>query len=340
MSSIILGIETSCDETSAAVVEDGKRVLSNVVSSQIEFHQKYGGVVPEVASRRHLEAVLPVIDEALSDAGLTNKDLSAIAVTVGPGLIGALLIGLAAAKALCYAWSLPLIGVNHLEAHIYANFLEDPDLKPPVVCLVVSGGHTVLAFIDEDSGIHVLGETLDDAAGEAFDKIARFLGLGYPGGPAIDALAKEGDPAAIQFPRAMMDRTTYDFSLSGLKTAVINYVNKAKKEGREIDLPDIAASFQAAVIDVQIAKILRAADEYHVKTVMLAGGVAANTALRDRLTVAAKKKSIAVRYPSMLLCTDNAAMIAGLAYRYLMEGKTLSFDTNADANLRLKDVHS
>lgn len=332
---MVLGIETSCDETSAAVVVDGRQVLSNVVSSQAELHKKFGGVVPEIASRRHLELINPVIKESLILAGTDLSQITAIAVTIGPGLVGALLTGLASAKALKYVLSVPLFGVNHLEAHIYANFIEYPDLSPPLICLVVSGGHTVLVFIDDDFSIEVLGQTLDDAAGEAFDKISRFLDLGYPGGPAIDSLAKEGDPEAIQFPRAMIDRKSYDFSLSGLKTAVINYVTESNENGVTINVPDVAASFQAAIVDVQVDKLLRAAREKQCNTILLAGGVAANSSLRIDLAQQAAKTGIKVLYPSTALCTDNAAMIAGLAYKHYQDGKTLGLDANVDARLAI-----
>ncbi len=331
----ILGIETSCDETSAAVVVDGRQVLANVVSSQAELHKKFGGVVPEIASRRHLELINPVIKESLILAGTDLSQITAIAVTIGPGLVGALLIGLASAKALKYVLNVPLLGVNHLEAHIYANFIEYPDLSPPLICLVVSGGHTVLVFIDDDFSIEVLGQTLDDAAGEAFDKISRFLDLGYPGGPAIDSLAKEGDSEAIQFPRAMIDRKSYDFSLSGLKTAVINYVTESNENGVTINVPDVAASFQAAIVDVQVDKLLRAAREKQCNTILLAGGVASNSSLRINLAQQAAKTCIKVLYPSTALCTDNAAMIAGLAYKHYQDGKTLGLDANVDARLAI-----
>lgn len=331
----ILGIETSCDETAAAVVEDGTRILSNVIASQTEFHEKYGGVVPEIASRKHLELLNPVIDESLRVAALKLDDIGAVAVTVGPGLVGALLIGLAAAKALSYVLEIPLIGVNHLEAHLHAGFLEHPEVEPPLVSLIVSGGHTILAFVDENETIEVLGSTLDDAAGEAFDKIARFLDLGYPGGPIIDELAKQGDESAIRFPRAMMDRKNYDFSLSGLKTAVINYVKAEKKAGRNPDVKDIAAGFQAAMIDVQVEKTLAAARDKGVDTILLAGGVASNSSLRDKMTAKASETGINVLYPSPDLCTDNGAMIASLAFSYIDAGKTLGLDANVNENLFL-----
>ncbi len=332
---LILGIETSCDETSVSVVEDGARVLSNVISSQVEFHRPYGGVVPEVASRKHLELINPVIEEALTEARVGFKDIGAVAVTIGPGLVGALLVGLAAAKAVAYTLDVPLIGVNHLEAHIGANFLNDPALRPPLVALLVSGGHTILAVMDESRGLTTLGETLDDAAGEAYDKIARFLGLEYPGGPEIDRLAALGDANTVILPRAMIDRDDYDFSLSGLKTAVVNYVSKLEKQGIKVPLNDVAAGFQAAVIDVQIAKTMRAAEEYRVKNIVLAGGVAANAGLRAALKDAADGKGLKLSVPTVELCTDNAAMIASLGYEYLKEGKTIDMTANSDANLPL-----
>lgn len=332
---LILGIETSCDETAAAVVSGGKRILSNVVASQTEFHEKYGGVVPEIASRKHLELINPVVKESLERARLGYKDLAGIAVTIGPGLVGALLVGLAAAKVLSYVFNLPLIGVNHLEAHIYANFLEHSHLRPPLVALVVSGGHTSLVLMKEDYSLEVLGETLDDAAGEAFDKIARFLELGYPGGPVIDELSRKGNAEAIFFPRAMMDQKTYDFSLSGLKTAVLNYVNRVRQDNREVCVEDIVASFQAAIVDVQVEKVLRAARERKVDRIVLAGGVAANTLLREKLTKEAEKVKARVYCPPFYLCTDNAAMIAVLGYYRFQKGEGIGLDANVDANLKL-----
>jgi N6-L-threonylcarbamoyladenine synthase len=332
---LILGIETSCDETAASVVANGKKILSNVVASQTQFHDKYGGVVPEIASRKHLELINPVINEVLERANIDFSDLSAIAVTIGPGLVGALLVGMAAAKALSYALSLPLVGINHLEAHIYANFLEHPRIKPPLVALVVSGGHTTLAYMREDWTFEVLGETLDDAAGEAFDKIARFLGLGYPGGPVIDELSRKGNPEAIPFPRAMIGSPSYDFSLSGLKTSVLNYVSNLQRERRKIPVADLVASFQAAIVDVQVAKLLRAARERKVGKILLAGGVAANTALRRKLAGEARKLRFRLYSPSPYLCTDNAAMIACVGYYHLRAGKTIGLGANVDANLKL-----
>jgi len=331
----MLGIETSCDETSTAVVARGGEVRSLVISSQARLHSKYGGVVPEVAGRAHLEALLPALREALSQAGIGYRDLKGVAVTRGPGLVGSLLVGLTAAKALCFALELPLLAVNHLEAHIYANFLHFPGLKPPLLCFVVSGGHTLLVHMTGHRRYRVLGETLDDAAGEAYDKIARFLGLGYPGGPEIDRLSEEGNPEAIPFPRALMHDGTYDFSLSGLKTAVINYVRKERAEGREISVKDVAASFQAAVVDVQVFKLVRAVEETGVKKVALAGGVAANRYLRSRLREALGEKGAELYYPPLPLCADNAAMVAYLGWRMLEEGDVAPLDVDAAASLPL-----
>jgi len=334
-SALILGIETSCDETAAAVVADGNKILSNIVSSQVDLHAKYGGVVPEIAARRHLELINPVISEALEEAGLSLEDLTAIAVTIGPGLVGALLVGLATAKALALASDLPLIGVNHLEAHIYANFLEHPSLAPPFVSLIVSGGHTCLVYVADYGRYEMLGETLDDAAGEAFDKVAGFLELGYPGGPIIDELAKQGNPQAIAFPRAVLLSKGYNFSLSGLKTAVLNYVTRQKKAGKALSIPDICASFQEAIIDVQVYKTFRAAQEKAVKKVVLAGGVVANSRLRERFTEEAEKQKIDLFYPSPLLCTDNAAMVACAGYYRWQRGERLFLEADVDANARL-----
>ncbi len=332
---IILGIETSCDETSAAVVRGGRKINSMIVSSQAELHARYGGVVPEIASRAHLETVLPAIQEALCEAGVGYGDLDGVAVTRGPGLIGALLVGLTTAKALSFSLSIPLLAVNHLEAHIYANFLHTPTLEPPLIAFVVSGGHTLLVHMPEHRRYEVLGETLDDAAGEAYDKIARFLGLGYPGGPVIDSISRNGDPNAVPFPRAIMHDGTYNFSLSGLKTAVINYVKKLEKGGEEVSTEDIAASFQAAVVEVQVHKITRAAREKGVSKIVLAGGVAANRYLRDKLQEALAGKGIELYYPPALLCADNAAMVAALGCRMLREGDISPLDVDAAAILPL-----
>lgn len=333
---IILGIETSCDETSAAVLRGERDVRSLIISSQADLHARYGGVVPEIAGRAHLEALLPAVWEALSGAGVGYGDLDGVAVTRGPGLIGALLVGITAAKALSFALDVPLLAVNHLEAHIYANFLHFPDLKPPLVAFVVSGGHTLLVHMPAHRCYQVLGETLDDAAGEAYDKIARFLGLGYPGGPVIDRLSRSADPCAVPFPRALMHDGTYNFSLSGLKTAVINYVRKLEASGEPVPTEDIAASFQAAVVDVQVHKITRAARETGVGKVILAGGVAANRYLREKLEEALEGKGIELFYPPLELCADNAAMVAALGWRMLRDGDTSSLDVDASAILPLK----
>jgi len=331
---IILGIETSCDETGAAVCVGGK-VVSNVVASQVELHRRYGGVVPELASRAHLEQLLPVIDEALAQAHLSYEDLHGIAVTQGPGLIGALITGVAGAKALSLCLEIPLIAVNHLEAHIFANFIEFPDLAPPLLVFLVSGGHTLLVHMAAPGVYEVLGGTVDDAAGEAFDKVARYLGLGYPGGPAIQAAAASGDPEAVRFPRAMIDDGTYNFSFSGLKTAVINRVNRLQRQGAAVNPADIAASFQAAAVDVQVHKITRAARELGVKYVALAGGVAANEDLRERLAAALAGEGRQLFYPGLWLCTDNAAMVAYLGNRKFLRGETALLDLDANARLRL-----
>jgi tRNA N6-adenosine threonylcarbamoyltransferase len=332
---IILGIETSCDETSTAVLRGEREISSMIVSSQAELHSRYGGVVPEIASRAHLETLLPAVHEALSGAGVSYGDLDGVAVTRGPGLIGALLVGLTTAKALAFALSIPLLAVSHLEAHIYANFLHFPSLEPPLIAFVVSGGHTLLVYMPEHRRYEVLGETLDDAAGEAYDKIARFLGLGYPGGPVIDRLSRSGDPHAVPFPRALMHDGTYNFSLSGLKTAVINYVKKLQESGGEVPIDDIAASFQAAVVEVQVHKITRAAREKEVGRIVLAGGVAANRYLRERLQEALAGKGIELYYPPLRLCADNAAMVAALGYRMLRKGDVSPLDVDAAATLPL-----
>lgn len=332
---LVLGIETSCDETAASVVADGTRVISDVVASQVEFHRRFGGVVPEIASRKHLELVNAVVEQAMGEAGLALADLAAIAVTEGPGLVGALLVGMATAKGLGWVADLDVVGVNHIEAHIYANFMEHPDLAPPFVCLVVSGGHTSLVYVPSLGRYEIMGSTLDDAAGEAYDKIAAFLGLGYPGGPAIDALSDQGDAEAIRFPRAMIATPDYDFSLSGLKTAVLNYVKKERAAGRQISVPDVAAGFQAATVDVQVHKLIRAAKEKGVAAVALSGGVACNTRLRRQLAAEAEGQGLRLYYPSPRLCTDNATMIAGLGFHKWKEGRFLDLDAQPDPNLTL-----
>ncbi len=332
---LVLAIESSCDETAASVMRGGTEILSSIVATQVDFHSRFGGVVPEIASRKHTEAIVGVIDEAIERAGVGFGELDALAVTYGPGLIGALVVGVAYAKGLSLGTGLPLVGVNHLEGHIFASKLADPDLKTPLIALVVSGGHTSLVHVPVWGEYHTLGSTLDDAAGEAFDKVAKLLGLGYPGGPAISRLAEEGDAAAIPFPRAMLHSGDYDFSLSGLKTAVITYVRREQAAGRPLDLPNIAASFQAAVIDVQVAKALRAAEEHGVRHFCLGGGVAANAALREALRTALAVRGIRLSVPPLSLCTDNAAMIATAAHFRLLRGGFLGLDAEATASLPL-----
>jgi N6-L-threonylcarbamoyladenine synthase len=332
--SVVLGIETSCDETAAAVVVDGRKVLSSVVSSQIDLHARFGGVVPEIASRAHVELLTPVIAEAMLSAGTEPGDLDGIAATVGPGLVGALLVGVSTAKALALVWDVPFIAVNHLEAHLHAAFLEEPDLQFPAVVLLVSGGHTMLVHWEDDGRYRLLGETLDDAAGEAFDKVARYLGLGYPGGPAIDMLAMEGDAGAIPFPRAMLDSASYDFSFSGLKTAVVNYVRKHP----DAVTADVAASFQEAVVDVLVEKARRAAREVGARSLGLGGGVAANSQLRERILSVCVEDGLQAYVPSRAMCTDNAAMVAAAGwYRLTVDGPS-PLDLGAEPNLRLPVV--
>jgi N6-L-threonylcarbamoyladenine synthase len=326
----ILGIETSCDETAAAVVADGRRVLSSVVSSQIELHAQYGGVVPEVASRAHVELINPVIADALGEAGLELADIGAVAACHGPGLAGALLVGVSAAKSLALVWDVPFVGVNHLEAHVYASFLEEPDLELPIVVLLVSGGHTMLVLMEGHGRYRLLGQTVDDAAGEAFDKVARYLGLGYPGGPAIDRLAMEGDPSAIRFPRAMLD-DSYDFSFSGLKTAVVNHVRKHP----DVSTADVCASFQEAVVDVLVQKAGRAATAHGAKGLCLGGGVAANSLLRERFLDTCTAAGVHGFLPSRAMCTDNAAMVAAAAWWQLEREGPTPLDVGADPNLTL-----
>lgn len=334
---LVLAIETSCDETAAAVVKNGLEVLSNIVASQIEWHRKYGGVVPEIASRKHLEFINPVIEEALSKAGVSFADIDVIAATYGPGLVGGLLVGLSAAKALAYALDMPFIGINHITGHIYANFISNRDIKPPVICLTISGGHTDLLYFEELGSYRILGRTRDDAAGEAFDKTARVLGIGYPGGPAIEKVSKSGDPAAIDFPRPFINKDSYDFSFSGLKTAVINYIHNKKQKGEEIKTANIAASFQQAVIDILIAKVLKAVDNFPVNSVILSGGVAANKVLRKQLKAELDKHNLTLYTPELKLCTDNAAMIGSVAYYQFKKGNYSPLTLNAVANLKLGD---
>ena len=332
---LILGIESSCDETAASVVKNGRTVLSNVISSQIELHKLYGGVVPEIASRKHIEKINQVIREALEKAGVTLDDLDAVAVTYGPGLVGALLVGVAEAKAISYARNLPLVGVHHIEGHISANYIEHPKLEPPFACLVVSGGHTHLVVVRDYGKYEILGKTRDDAAGEAFDKVARAIGLGYPGGPKIDKLAKKGNPAAIPFPKAYVAASPYDFSFSGLKSAVLNYLNGCKMKNQPIIEEDVAASFQKAVIDVLVEHSMRAIDEYGFDKFAIAGGVASNSALREAMAAACREKSVAFYHPSPIFCTDNAAMIGVAGYYEYMAGTRHGLDLNAVPNLKL-----
>lgn len=335
MDTYILGIESSCDETAAAVVKNGREVLSNVINTQIDLHKKYGGVVPEIASRKHIENIDAVIDEALKEADMSLADIDAVAVTYGPGLVGALLVGVSSAKAIAYAAEKPLVPVHHIRGHISANFIAHPDLKPPFVCLVASGGHSHIVNVKDYTEFEILGRTRDDAAGEAFDKIARVLGLGYPGGPLIDKLAAEGNPDAVQFPRVRMDKDSLDFSFSGVKTAVINYLHKAEQRGEDINKADIAASFQNAVTDVLCEHTLEGALKNNAKTVAIAGGVAANTQLREKMTAVCGKHGIEVVYPPPVLCTDNAAMIACAGYFAYKNGDRAGLDLNAVPNLPL-----
>lgn len=332
---LILGIESSCDETAAAVVKNGREVLSNVINTQIALHKKFGGVVPEVASRRHIETIDAVIDEALSEANITFNDIDAIAVTYGPGLVGALLVGVSTAKALAFALGKPLVAVHHIKGHIMANFVSHKNLEPPFICLVASGGHSHIVAVEDYTKLEIMGRTRDDAAGEAFDKIARVLGLGYPGGPLIDKLAKEGNPAAVQFPRVRMDKDSLDFSFSGVKTAVINYLHKLEQNGEEYNKADIAASFQNAVTDVLCEHTLEAALRRGSKTIALAGGVASNSALREKMTRTAEKQGINVVYPEPVLCTDNAVMIACAGYYEYQENNFADMTLNAVPSLQL-----
>ncbi len=332
---LILAIESSCDETAAAVVKNGREVLSNVISSQIDLHTLYGGVVPEIASRKHIEKINQVIEEALSQAGVTLEEITAIGVTYGPGLVGALLVGVAEAKAIAYAAKKPLVGVHHIEGHVSANFIEHPDLEPPFICLIVSGGHTHLVVVKDYGEFEIIGRTRDDAAGEAFDKVARAVGLGYPGGPKIDKAAKEGNTHAMEFPRAKIEGAPYDFSFSGLKSAVLNYINHAKMTGQEICVPDLVASFQNAVVDSLVSRTVAAAKEYGYDKVAIAGGVASNSALRAEMKKACRKAHLSFYHPSPIFCTDNAAMIGVAAYYEYQKGVRAGWDLNAVPNLKL-----
>lgn len=331
----VLGIESSCDETSAAVVKNGRQVLSNIISSQVDLHQKFGGVVPEIASRKHVELIMPVINQSLEEAGIGIEDIDVIGVTYGPGLVGALLVGLSAAKGLAFALNKPLVGVHHIEGHIAANYLEHHDLEPPFVCLVASGGHSHIVYVEGYDKFEIMGQTRDDAAGEAFDKIARAIGLGYPGGPLIDKAAGKGNCKAVDFPRVRFMEGSLDFSFSGLKTAVLNYLNSQEQKGEKYCIEDVAASFQQAVVDVLVENTLKAAELKNVKKIALAGGVAANSLLRSQLKEHAEKTDCSVYYPKPVLCTDNAAMIACAAYYEYKGGKRSGLELNAVPGLRL-----
>ena len=331
----ILAIESSCDETAAAVVKNGREVLSNIISSQIALHTLYGGVVPEIASRKHIEKINQVIEAALAEAKMTLEDMTAVAVTYGPGLVGALLVGVAEAKAIAYGAKKPLVGVHHIEGHVSANFIEHPDLEPPFVCLIVSGGHTHLVIVRDYGEFEIIGRTMDDAAGEAFDKVARAVGLGDPGGPKVDRAAKEGNPHAIEFPRARVGGSEYDFSFSGMKSAVLNYINQAQMKGETISVPDLCASFQNAVVDVLVSRAVAAAKEFGYDKLAIAGGVASNSALREGMRKACEREGLKLYYPSPIYCTDNAAMIGAAAYYEYINGARAGWDLNAVPNLKL-----
>lgn len=332
---LILGIESSCDETAASVVKNGRTILSNVISSQIDIHTLYGGVVPEIASRKHIERINYVLQEALDKAEVTLEEIDAIGVTYGPGLVGALLVGVAEAKAIAYAAKKPLIGVHHIEGHISANYIENKDLEPPFLCLVVSGGHTHLVLVNDYGNYEVIGRTRDDAAGEAFDKVARAIGLGYPGGPKVDRLAKEGDCQAIDFPRSFVEGAPYDFSFSGLKSAVLNYLNMCEMKNMEINKADVAASFQKSVVDSLTSRAMAACREYHMDKFAIAGGVASNSAIRAAFKRECEVNHILFFYPSPVFCTDNAAMIGTAAYYEFLAGTQHGWDLNAIPNLKL-----
>ena len=332
---LILAIESSCDETAASVVKNGREVLSNVIFSQIALHTLYGGVVPEIASRKHIEKINQVIEEALKEAGVTLNEITAIAVTYGPGLVGALLVGVSAAKAISFATGIPLIGVHHIEGHISANFIENKELEPPFICLVASGGHSHLVVVKDYGEYEIIGRTRDDAAGEAFDKVARAIGLGYPGGPKIDKLSKEGNPDAIHFPRAKVDENEYDFSFSGLKSAVLNYLNGCQMKGEPVNEADVAASFQKAVIEVLVEHSIHAVKKYGFDKFAIAGCVASNSSLRGAFEKACGENGITFYHPSPVYCTDNAAMIGVAGYYEYMKGVRHGYDLNAVPNLKL-----
>lgn len=332
---LILAVESSCDETAAAVVKNGRSVLSNIISSQIDLHTLYGGVVPEIASRKHMEQINQVIEQALEQAHVTLADITAVAVTYGPGLVGALLVGVAEAKAIAYAAKKPLVGVHHIEGHISANYIENQDLEPPFICLVVSGGHTHLVVVEDYGKYRILGKTRDDAAGEAYDKVARAVGLGYPGGPKIDKLAKEGNKDAVLFPRAQVEGAPYDFSFSGLKSAVLNYINGCEMKHEEFNRADLAASFQNAVVESLVTRTVAAAKKYKIDKIAIAGGVASNSALRGAMEEACERNHFRFYKPSPVLCTDNAAMIGAAGYYEYINGVRHGLDLNAVPNLKL-----
>lgn len=332
---ITLAIETSCDETSCALIKNGREVISNIISSQIEVHKKFGGVVPEIASRKHVENINIIIQQALDEGNMKFEDIDIVGVTQGPGLVGALLVGVSSAKAISYALDIPLIGVNHIEGHICANYIEHKDLKPPFTCLIVSGGHSYLVQAKDYTEYEMVGRTRDDAAGEAFDKVARSLGLSYPGGPIIDELSTKGNKDAIKFPRVYLEKDSYDFSFSGLKTAVLNYLNQKRQKGEEIIVEDVAASFQQAVIEVLVEKTIKLAKERRSEIITMAGGVAANEGLRNLMNKRGREEGIKILYPSKILCTDNAAMIGSAAYYNYREGNIADLSLNVRPNLEL-----
>lgn len=332
---LILAIESSCDETAAAVVKNGREALSNVIYSQIDLHTLYGGVVPEIASRKHIEKINQVVEKALTDAGVTLEDITAVAVTCGPGLVGALLVGVSAAKAIAFAAEKPLVGVHHIEGHICANYIENRDLEPPFLCLVVSGGHSHLVMVKDYGEYEILGRTRDDAAGEAFDKVARAIGLGYPGGPKVDKISRQGNPEAIHFPRAKVVDHAYDFSFSGLKSAVLNYLNGCRMKGMEVNQADVAASFQKAVVDVLVDHSMEAVEKYGMNQFAIAGGVASNSHLREAFEAACAKRKVDFFHPSPVFCTDNAAMIGAAGYYEYIAGVRHGWDLNAVPNLKL-----
>ena len=332
---LILGIESSCDETAAAVVKNGREVLSNTIYSQIDLHTLYGGVVPEIASRKHIEKIDQVIDQSLKEAGVTLDEIDAIAVTYGPGLVGALLVGVSEAKAISFAKDIPLVGVHHIEGHISANYIENKNLKPPFMCLVASGGHSHLVLVKDYGEYEIIGRTRDDAAGEAFDKVARAIGLGYPGGPKIDKISKEGNPDAISFPRGKVEGSDYDFSFSGLKSAVLNYLNGCRMKGEEFSQADVAASFQKSVIDVLTSHSIMAAKKHGINKFAIAGGVASNSSLREAFEKECEANNIEFYHPSPIFCTDNAAMIASAGYYEFLKGYRSGLDLNAVPNLQI-----